>query len=119
MFNVNGGDKTYVADANGLGLARLEGCLHLFPAIGMVVVPDNVSLAVGQGRELVVVTCPCIELDYLNPLFLKANRDSFSYHRGSAEPASAIATHIRQHTCRSCIYIYAHIDLLTTSSRST
>jgi hypothetical protein len=49
--------KTYVADANGLGLARRENSLHLLPAVDVIVVPDDVSLAVGQGRELVVIAC--------------------------------------------------------------
>lgn len=49
--------KTYVADANGLGLACLEDGLHLLPAVDVVVVPDDVSLAAGQRRELVVVAC--------------------------------------------------------------
>lgn len=39
--------ETYVADAYGLGLARCEGGLHLLPAVDVVVVVDDISLAAG------------------------------------------------------------------------
>lgn len=47
--------KTYVADTNRLGLAGRKSGLHLFPPIDVVVVVDDISLAVGQSRELIVV----------------------------------------------------------------
>lgn len=48
---------TYVADANALGLAGGGQGLHLLPAVDVVPVTEDVTRAVGQGREAVVVAC--------------------------------------------------------------
>lgn len=45
-----------IADADALCLAGLEELLHQLPRLDVVVVPDNVALAIGKGGELVVVT---------------------------------------------------------------
>lgn len=50
-------DGTYVADADAADLARGEERLHLLPRVGVLPVPDDVALAVGERRELVVVAC--------------------------------------------------------------
>lgn len=64
--------KTYVADTNRLGLAGRKSGLHLFPAVDVVVVANDISLAVGQSRELVVVAClDKSKLDHLNFLFFR------------------------------------------------
>ena len=46
----------YVADTNGLGLAGGDKLLHLLPGVDVVVGADDVSRAIGVGRELVMVT---------------------------------------------------------------
>lgn len=63
----------------------------MFPAVDVVVVVDDISLAVGQSRELVVVAClDELKLDHLNPsYFLALNSRFCSHHWGSAEEASA------------------------------
>ncbi len=46
----------YVRDANCLRFAGLHELLHQCPAINMVVVPDDISRAVGKLREFIVVS---------------------------------------------------------------
>lgn len=76
----------------------------------MVVVEDDISLAVGQGRELVVVTyMRCgMKLEH-DCLFGSETKWVYSYHWGSEERASAIRDHIRQRPqYPSCIYDFTH-----------
>lgn len=49
--------KTYVADTNTADLARGEESLHLLPRVRVLPVVDDVALAVGERRELVVIAC--------------------------------------------------------------
>jgi hypothetical protein len=50
-----GEGETNVGNADGPGFARLEQLLHLLPSVDVVVAADDVTLAIGEFGEAVVV----------------------------------------------------------------